>query len=71
MDPIKRLIRFRCANPTHQHAATSLSDTMTIHEQSWAYCAYDVRAADHLWSMANPEAPMLVVREPADPQALG
>jgi hypothetical protein len=43
---------------------------MTIHEHSWAYCPYDVRATDHLWSVANADAPVLL-REPADPPALG
>jgi hypothetical protein len=59
------LIRYRCTTPEHQHATKRPSDTMTIHERSWAYCPYDVRAADHLWSVANPEAPVLLVREAA------
>ena len=65
------LIRYRCTAPGHQHAAKRASDTMTIHEQSWAYCPYDVRAMDHLWSIADPNAPVLLVREPVDPQARG
>ena len=74
MKPFARLIRYRCTNPKHQRAADSLSDTMTIHERSWALCAYDVRVGDHLWVLVNPEAPVLVgepVRGPADLQAPG
>jgi hypothetical protein len=70
MKPIAQLIRYKCANPKHQRATKSLSDTMTIHERAWAFCAYDAREADHLWALANPEAPVLV-REPADLPALG
>ena len=67
----KPLIRYRCDNPEHQRATTNLSDTMTIHERSWAYCPYDVRVAGHLWALSNPDAPVLSVRERADPPALG
>jgi hypothetical protein len=49
----------------------TLSDTMTIHERSWAFCPYDVRVAEHLWALDNPEAPVLLVREPADLPAPG
>ena len=66
-----QLIRYRCTAPGHQHAAKRPSDTMTIHEQSWAHCPYDVRALDHLWSIADPNAPVLLAREPVDPPALG
>ena len=65
------LIRYRCVAPGHQHAAKRPSDTMTIHEQSWAYCPYDVRASDHLWSIADAKAPVLRFRERAGPPALG
>ena len=71
MNRLKPLIRYLCANSAHQHAAKGPSDTMTIHEQSWAYCPYDVRAADHLWSVANADAPVLLVRARADPPAHG
>ena len=71
MKSIKPLIRYRCENPAHQRPTESLSDTMTIHEHSWAYCAFDVRARDHLWSVANPDAPVLLAREPADLPARG
>ena len=68
---IASLIRYRCANPDHQRQATSsLADTMTIHERSWAYCPHDVRLPGHTWTLANPEAPVLV-RAPADLPALG
>jgi hypothetical protein len=70
MKPFASLIRYRCAKPEHQRATKSLSDTMTIHELSWAFCAYDVREADHLWALENPDAPVLIT-EPADLQALG
>jgi hypothetical protein len=70
MKPFARLIRYRCTNPEHQRPTETLSDTMTIHEQSWAFCPYNVRVADHFWTIANPEAPVLV-REPADLPALG
>lgn len=70
MKPFARLIRYQCANPKHQRPTKTLSDTMTIHERSWAYCPYDVRVTDHLWALANPEAPVLV-KEPSDLQALG
>jgi hypothetical protein len=66
------LIRYRCANPAHQRrATTSLSDTMTIYERSWAFCPHDVRSADHTWSLENPDAPVLLVRAPADLPTLG
>ena len=65
------LFRYRCTNAEHQHAAKGPSDTMTIHEYSWAYCPYDVRATDHLWSVANPDAPVLLARVPGDPPARG
>lgn len=68
---ITSLIRYRCANPDHQHqATTSLADTMTIHEQAWAYCPRNVRVPGHAWTLANPRAPVLV-RAPADLPALG
>jgi hypothetical protein len=70
MRPFAPLVRYRCTNPDHQRPTKSLSDTMTIHERSWAYCAYDVRVSDHLWALENPEAPVLV-REPADLPAPG
>lgn len=35
-----------------------------------AYRPHDVRVTDHLWALENPEAPVLL-REPADPPALG
>ena len=70
MKNISPLIRYRCAHPEHQRKTNSVSDTMTIHERSWAFCPYDVRVADHLWVLANPAAPVLV-REPADLPALG
>lgn len=66
---IKPLIRYRCDNPAHQRPRRSLSDTMTIHERSWAYCPYDVREAGHLWAVANPDAPVLTAREPAASEA--
>jgi hypothetical protein len=64
------LIRYRCTNPEHQRATKTLSDTMTIHERSWAFCPYDVRVPDHLWALENPDAPVLT-REPADLPARG
>jgi hypothetical protein len=70
LENITPLIRYRCANPEHQHAAKRVSDTMTIHDRSWAYCPYDVRASDHRWSVANPQAPVFPVRALADPPAL-
>ena len=71
MKTIGPLIRYRCTKPEHQNAAPRPSDTMTIHESSWAYCPYDVRASEHLWSMANPDAPVLLARVLADPPTLG
>ena len=53
MKPFARLIRYRCTNPEHQRSTKTVSDTMTIHERSWAFCPYDVRVADHLWAIAN------------------
>ncbi len=70
MKRITPLIRYRCANPEHQRPTKRVSDTMTIHDGSWAYCPHDVRVADHRWSVANPDAPALSVRVPADPRAL-
>ena len=72
MKPFAPLIRYRCTKPEHQHSAKSLSDTMTIHERAWAFCAYDARETDHLWALENPDAPVLTIAtEPADLQALG
>jgi hypothetical protein len=71
MRDIRPLIRFRCDNPAHQRPKASVSDTMTIHERSWAYCPYDVRETGHLWAVANPDAPFLLAREPADLPARG
>jgi hypothetical protein len=65
MKPIAPLIRYRCTNPEHQRTTTTVSDTMTIHERSWAFCPYDVRVADHLWALENPSAPVLT-KEPAN-----
>lgn len=65
------LIRYRCSNPAHQRSTKTVSDTMTIHKGSWAYCPYDVRVADHLWALTNPDAPVMHVRTLADPPALG
>lgn len=70
MNPFAQLIRYRCTKPEHQHATRGLSDTMTIHERSWAFCPYDVRETDHLWALANPDAPVLT-KEPADLPARG
>ena len=63
------LIRYRCANPEHQRKTNSVSDTMTIHDRSWAYCPYDVRVSDHVWSLANPQAPAMQLKALADPPA--
>ena len=71
MNAVAPLIRYRCANPAHQRPTKSISDTMTIHEHSWAYCPLDVHSADHVWSIANPDAPILDLRERADPQVRG
>ncbi len=71
MKPFATLIRYRCTNPEHQRATKDLSDTMTIHDRSWAFCAYDVRVGDHLWALENPEAPVLIATEPADLPAHG
>ena len=70
MKPFAPLIRYRCTNPEHQRSTKTLSDTMTIHERSWAFCPYDVRVAGHLWALENPQAPVLI-REPADLPARG
>ena len=70
MNPVAPLIRYRCTNPDHQRPTKSLSDTMTIHERSWAFCPHDVRVTDHLWALENPDAPVLT-RERADLQGRG
>lgn len=70
MKPYGELIRYRCTNPDHQRQTKSVSDTMTIHERSWAFCPDDVRMAGHLWALENPEAPVLT-KEPADLPTLG
>jgi hypothetical protein len=44
------LVHFRCVNPKHQQPAGSKSDTLTIHEGKWAFCAHDIRAKDHEWT---------------------
>jgi hypothetical protein len=70
MKPFAQLIRYRCTNPDHQRSTKKISDTMTIHEHSWAFCPYDVRVADHLWALENPDAPVLL-KAPADLLVLG
>jgi hypothetical protein len=70
MKPHQKLIRYRCTNPDHQRATKTLSDTMTIHERSWAFCPHDVRVVGHLWALENPDAPVLT-KEPADLPTLG
>jgi hypothetical protein len=68
MKPVASLVRYRCTNPEHQRTTKSLSDTMTIHERSWAFCPYDVRVSDHLWTVADPSAPVLAGEpQPSEP----
>jgi hypothetical protein len=44
------LVHFRCTNPAHARSAAERSDTLTLFEGLWAYCPFDIRAADHVWS---------------------
>ena len=53
MSDERALIFFRCTNPAHQQAASNKSDTLTIHERKWAYCAHDIRAKGHVWTATN------------------
>jgi hypothetical protein len=46
---VPALIYYRCANPAHQQPSGNKSDTLTIHEKKWAYCAHDIRAKGHQW----------------------
>jgi hypothetical protein len=46
----RALIHYRCSNPKHQQANSNKSDTLTIHEGKWAYCAFDIRAKEHQWT---------------------
>ena len=43
------LIKYRCAKVDHQEPSAELSDTLTIHEREWAYCAFNTRARHHDW----------------------
>ena len=45
----RALIHYRCSNPAHQQSNGNTSDTLTVHEGKWAYCAFDIRAKDHQW----------------------
>ncbi len=60
MKQLAPLIRYRCDNPEHQRSTKTLSDTMTIHERSWAFCPYNVRVEGHAWTLDNPTAPVLL-----------
>ena len=42
-------MHFRCANPAHARPKGERSDTLTLVEGLWAYCPFDIRAADHDW----------------------
>jgi hypothetical protein len=45
------LIHYRCVTPAHQQSrGGTQSDTLTIHEGKWAYCAHDIRAKGHEWA---------------------
>jgi hypothetical protein len=44
------LIHYRCVTAKHQQVRGADSDTLTIHEGKWAYCAYDIRAKGHDWT---------------------
>lgn len=44
------LVHFRCTNPAHAQPIGQPSDSLTLNEGLWAYCAYDVRAGDHEWT---------------------
>jgi hypothetical protein len=44
------LIHYRCAAAAHQELRGRESDTLTIHEGKWAYCAHDIRAKGHEWT---------------------
>ena len=44
------LIHYRCTAPAHQQPQGTQSDTLTIHEGKWAYCAHDIRAKGHQWT---------------------
>ena len=44
------LVHFRCTNPAHARPAARQSDTLTLFEGLWAYCPFDIRAEDHVWS---------------------
>ena len=46
----RALVYYRCANPKHQQGNADKSDTLTIHEGKWAYCAHDIRAKGHVWA---------------------
>jgi len=45
----RTLVHFRCTNPAHDRPAAQRSDTLTLVEGLWAYCPFNVRAADHEW----------------------
>jgi hypothetical protein len=44
------IVHFRCTNPKHQQTGGNKSDTLTIHEGKWAFCAHDIRAKGHDWA---------------------
>ena len=44
------LVHFRCTNPAHARPAAQRSDMLTLVEALWAYCPFNVRAGEHLWT---------------------
>jgi hypothetical protein len=44
------LIHFLCVRDDHRgDGKQKVSDHLTINEHAWAYCAKDVRLAEHQW----------------------
>lgn len=46
-------IRFVCVEPQHQHAPEQFSNSLTIHENRWAFCPAGT-TKDHVWQATEP-----------------
>ena len=49
-----KLIEYECVSSEHQPSLLH-PDKLTIHDGRWAFCAFDARAADHVWNPTGGE----------------
>jgi hypothetical protein len=57
-----KLIMFECVAAAHQ-PATDRPDKLTVHQNAWAFCAFDARADGHEWhEIAGRDLPTMMRR---------